>query len=101
MNLHWDGVEGCFFDDRGELIAFDPSVGEAGSNACLIKYDALLKLLNENGYDILWTLLGEKIILNGEPRYGRLELSGAFRIHNGKITGVINPKPFLPEDNRD
>ncbi len=36
MNLRWNGVEGCFFDERGELIAFDPSVREVGSNACLI-----------------------------------------------------------------
>ncbi len=95
MNLHWNGEERHFLNEEGDLIAFDPSVREAGSNACLIQYEALLSYLNKNDYDILWTLLGEKILLNGSPRHGRLELSGAFRIQNGNLIGKINDKQVL------
>jgi hypothetical protein len=98
MNLRWNGVEGCFFNERGELIALDPSLREAGPTACLVKYDALLKFLSENGHDILWTFLGEKIILNGSPRHGRLKLSGAFRIQNDQVKGVVNSKLVLHDE---
>ena len=100
INLRWNGVEGCFFDAQGNLIAFDPSVTEFGSNACLIKREALLKFLDKNNYDIFWTVLGEKMIINGSPKYGRLELSGAFRLQNGKLVSKINSKLVLRDGNQ-
>jgi hypothetical protein len=92
MKLRWNGVEGCFFDRAGRLIAFDPSVREAGSMACLINREALLEFLARNGYDILWTFLGEKIILNGNPLHARLELSGALHLKQGRLEGIVNFK---------
>jgi len=99
MGLRWNGVEGYFFDDSGDLIAFDPSVRTPGPGALLINRDALLKFLNENGYDILWTVVGEKNIIGGrrDDWKGRLELSGAYRIHENRIDGAINTR-FLSRD---
>ena len=99
MGLRWNGVEGYFFDDSGDLIAFDPSVRTPGPGALLINRDALLKFLNENGYDILWTVVGEKNIIGGrrDDWKGRLELSGAYRIHENQIDGAINTR-FLSRD---
>lgn len=92
MQLQWNGIESCFFNRAGHLIVFDPSVREIGPIACLINREALLQFLNQNGYDILWTLLGEKIILNGNPLHARLELSGAFRFKDGQLEGKVNFK---------
>lgn len=94
MGLRWNGVEGHFIDIQGNLIAFDPSVKVSGPGALLINKDALLRFLNENGYDILWTILGEKRIIGGGMSQsewkGRLEINGVYRIYNEKFEGVIN-----------
>ena len=89
MHLRWNGVEGHFYDEWGNLIAFDPSVRFPGPGALLINRDVFLKFLNDNDYDLLWTILGEKNIIGGrlspEDWKGRLELSGAYRIHHGNV----------------
>lgn len=96
MGLRWNGVEGQFFDHRGRLIAFDPSVKTPGPGALLINRDVFLKFLNDNGYDILWTIIGEKNIIGGrilqDNWKGRLELSGAYRIHENKVDGAITSR---------
>ena len=96
MALRWNGVEGHFFNEKGDLIAFDPSVKTRGPGALLMNQDQFLKFLNENGYDILWTILGEKNIIGGrlahEEWKGRLELSGAFRIRENRLEGAINTR---------
>lgn len=94
--LHWNGVEGHFFDNRGSLIAFDPSIKAPGPGVLLINRDVFMKLLNDNGYALLWTILGEKNFIGGrmfpDDWQGRLELSGAYRIHQGNIEGAVNAK---------
>jgi hypothetical protein len=99
MGLRWNGVEGYFFDDRDNVIAFDPSVRTPGPGALLINRDAFLKFLNENGYDILWTIIGEKNIIGVQRSLndwkGRLEVSGAYRIHESKVDGAINTRFIL------
>ncbi len=96
MCLRWNGVEGHFYDKRGNLIAFDPSVRSPGPEALLINRDVFLKFLNDNGYDLLWTILGGKNIIGGrmfpEDWKGRLELTGTYRIHHQNPEGVINSK---------
>ncbi len=93
MNLQWNGVDGCFFDGRDNLIAFDPSIRTPGAGALLMNRDAFLKFLDENDYDVIWTLVGEKRIM-GDQRSpdgwkGQLELSGAYRIREGNAYGKI------------
>ena len=95
MNLNWNGIEGSFFDSKGELVALDPSVKEPGPNACLLNYNVLLNFLRENNYDIIWTLVGEKIVLYENHYQDRLELSGAFRIQEGKLKGIVNSRLVL------
>ena len=92
MGLQWNGVEGRFFDSQGKLVAYDPSVRTPGIGALLIQRESFLKFLNDNGYDILWTMLGEKLIHNKLSSSGLTELSGAYRLLDGKLHGTINPK---------
>ena len=101
MDLRWNGIEGSFFDDKNNLIAFDPSVTEFGSNGCLIKREALLKFLNENNYDILWTFLAEKMFINSLQHIyeGTHKFNGAFRLKDGNLVNKINTKLILQDNN--
>ena len=96
MSLRWNGVEGHFFDDKGNLVAFDPSIKVSGPGALLVNRDAFLKFLDDNGYDIFWTILGEKYIIGGrmrpEDHKGYLEISGVYRICENKIEGAIDTR---------
>ncbi len=93
MGLRWNGVEGQLFDRQGKLIAFDPSVKTPGPQALLMNRDALLQFLNDNGYDLLWTVVGEKRIIGGrmarEDWKGRLEMSGAYRLRDDGVVGAF------------
>jgi hypothetical protein len=102
MRLRWCGVDGRYFNQHGDLIAFDPSVEEVGPGALLMNKDRLLEFLQRAGYDILWTLLGEKDIVGGWDYpggwKGRLIINGAFVLQNGSIRGNVStlfesPKP--------
>ena len=90
MNLNWSGYGGKWLDAKGDLIAFDPSVHEKGPGCMLIRKNSLLKYLNENGYDIIWTIIGAKRMLGGSmsSRYsfkGELKINGVARLQNGDL----------------
>lgn len=95
MKLHWNGIEGSWFDD-GIAVALDPSVRICGPGALLMNRDKLLKFLYDNDYSIVWTVLGEKNILSFRTKpdrfVGRLEISGAYRIHRNELRGQINTR---------
>jgi hypothetical protein len=95
MNLRWNGVEGHFFNEEGELVAFDPSVRNPGPRALLLNKAKFLEFLNKSGYDILWTMFGEKYDYHHSPGpnwEGRVELSGAYRVLDSKVDGVLNAR---------
>ena len=96
MGLQWNGVEGHFCNEKGNLVVYDPSIETPGPGALLINRDALSKFLSENGYDVLWTITGEKSIIGGMISRGewkgRLELSGAYRIRGNNMEGVLNTR---------
>jgi hypothetical protein len=93
MQLHWTGAEGRYFNQQGQLIAMDPSVYQVGPGALLINKDRLLECLHQAGYDMLWTVLGEKDVVGGRDYRrewkGRLIINGAFRFQDGQIRGTI------------
>jgi len=98
LNLNWAGHEGHWLDSKGNLIAIDPSVHDEGPGCMLIKKDSLLRYLNENGYDIIWTIIGAKRILGGSMSSqnsfkGELKINGVARIKdltiNSKTTCIF------------
>jgi hypothetical protein len=93
MNLRWRGIEGYFYDAAGNLIAFDPSVNSAGPGALLINRKLFLKYLSENGYTLLWHVIGEKLIITdntpGDDWPGRLEILGVLRLQQQEIDGKL------------
>lgn len=88
LRLRWNGVEGHFFNSEGRLIAFDPSVRSIGPGGLLLRREALTAL-NEKGYDIIWTVTGEKMIIGGrmtpDEWKGRLRISGVYRIGKNEV----------------
>ena len=92
MYLRWNGVEGCYHDGSGTLIAHDPSIGQPGPSALVVRRDALLRFLEENDCDLVWTLLGEKMVYPGgfsTEHKGFLSISGAYRLHQGHVEGAL------------
>jgi len=92
LNMHWKGIEGEYYSSAEKLLAFDPSVRTKGPSALLLNEEALT-VLRRKGYDIVWLITGEKMLIGGrmphEEWKGRLELGGLFRKKNDKIEGFI------------
>lgn len=92
IGMRWNGVEGHFFDPQGNLVAFDPSIRSPGPGALLVRRETLIEFLDANGYQVIWTLLGEKQQIGGPMApgsyKGRLEISGAYCLSRGSIKGV-------------
>lgn len=81
LRLKQGVVAGTFVDKEGEVVALDPSVSEAGPSALLVKRKPFLRFLRRNKLEMLWVIIGEKLLL-GEVRgfLGRLEMGGAFKM---------------------
>ena len=80
--LQWSGDAADYYDNNGELAAFDPTAYEDGPSGLLLRRDLLDRYLAENGLALCWVILGEKMILGGsmtEGYQGRLKISGAYR----------------------
>ncbi|MHC4333064.1 MAG: hypothetical protein ACYSUP_00240 [Planctomycetota bacterium] len=95
MNLNWVGYGGHWFDAKGNLIAFDPSVHEEGPGCMLTRKDSLLKYLNENGYDVIWAIIGAKRMLGGSmsSRHhfkGGLKINGAAKLEGDEVFASIS-----------
>jgi len=101
MELTQSGGAGNFRDKNGEIVAMDPSAQENGPPVLLVKKKAFMEFLKKNAYELLWTVMGEKLLIGGDSSdfLGRLEMGGAFRMkQDGKLEGstytkVLPPRP--------
>lgn len=95
MRLNWRGIEGEFYCDN-DLIAFDPSVRAAGSGTLLMRKDRLIQFLDKQGYEMLWTLWGEKMSFHGggssSKQLGRLIINGVYKTKQGEVMGSYSTK---------
>lgn len=93
MNLVQTYTDGRFFDDKGELTAFDPIVFDNDMpRQVFIRKDKLADFLKRKGYALFWTLLGEKNMIGGggigQP-LGWLEIDGAYTLNGrSKVVGA-------------
>jgi len=63
-DLWWNGRDGyCLIN--GRTIFRDPSLTESGPRSLIVDVGDLITRLNRLGMGLIWTLLGEKIILGG------------------------------------
>ena len=95
MYLRWTGIGGEWCDAQNELVAFDPSVKEQGPGCALIRMDKLLEFLSQNGYGLLWTIMGAKRMIGGSfgPKHqykGELKINGAATIKDQCLKCEMN-----------
>jgi hypothetical protein len=86
-DLWWNGVDG--FASNSRTVFRDPTIIERGPSSLLCDVDDLRARLDRLGLTIIWTLLGEKIILGGRhdgpslnrtfSQVGLLSSSGSIR----------------------
>jgi hypothetical protein len=98
MNLVQKHSDGRFYNEKDELVVFDPTIfNKDFPRYLLFRKDRLNDFLNLKGYEIMWTLLGEKNLIGGggmgQP-WGWLEVSGAYKIDKKtkKLTGSTSSK---------
>ena len=98
MKLRHKNLDGMFYDANDNLTTIDTRIlGENYPSALLIDKNRLSKFLNKNGLVIVWTLLGEKLMIGGsyarEDYLGRLEISGSYMLDKkGKLNGKFHGK---------
>ncbi len=93
MGLHWNGVDGSFYNRSGNLIAFDPSTRINGPSMLLVHRDEFLSFLADQKYAVLWTLVGRKRWTGGgfgsRESKGDTVINGAYRLIKGQVTGDL------------
>lgn len=90
MGLMHSREPGKFTGERGETVAMDPSVAEPGPGVFLVKRTALQDFLRKSNSEIIWAIIGEKLLIGGNNQrfLGRLEMGGAFKMRaDGKLKG--------------
>jgi hypothetical protein len=94
MGIQWWGEEGQYRNSAGDMVCFDPTVSHKGPRTLLFHRDRLMEFLEANKLEIVWTLLGEKLIWKiDDNNYPRLIINGVYRIQNDVIVG--KPTTFL------
>ena len=92
-SLRWNRASGYLSAD-GQLRFFDPSVVEPGPSALLVDSDFLQDFLSKHNLSIVWTVLGEKLIIGAfdSPRlvYSRAHMLGP--------DGLLSSKPVISND---
>jgi hypothetical protein len=90
LSIESRGCEGRFYDASGALIAFDPSVQEAGPGALVVACEPFLAFLEREDLMIFWAVFGERQVFSPHPRgMNYNELSGVYILHNGAIEGDL------------
>lgn len=90
LGLHGNGNGFEFVDKEGRIIAFSPEAGS--SNCLLICPEALAAYLDRSGCALVWTLLGEKLVVSSSPHagdpYGKAEIDGVLVLRKGQVEQV-------------
>ncbi|WP_202963018.1 hypothetical protein, partial [Aeromonas lacus] len=63
MGLTNGEIEGSFKDQNGTMVCFAAEAIHASKAHLLVKKEPFLTMLSENGFEIVWTLLGEKGVI--------------------------------------
>jgi hypothetical protein len=93
LNMSYCDKEGEYIDSNKNIICYNPSVKYNTKQYLLIKEEPFLKFLQENDYEIFWTILGEKQLLGGDysHSHGRLDFSGVCYLKNdGTVESSMN-----------
>ena len=104
MKLDWRGIEGYWYDDKGRLVALDPTVRYRGPQVLLFQRDMLINFLERHELTLFWTLLGQKCMIEGmmshEDYRGRLEINGAYILKNNSVSEKTRSEYLAPGTKR-
>jgi hypothetical protein len=95
MSLRHGALPGTLVDNNGNVVFQNPSVTESGSGALTAARQPLLQFLEREGYELLWTVTGERQAFPGRMQpfnVTPLYLSGAFCLIDGKVHGSFGPR---------
>ena len=62
LKIHPSEYDGKYSNQMREIVCEDPSIDGRKNSSLLVQKDEMLKVLEEKGLDIFWTILGEKYI---------------------------------------
>lgn len=89
LDLQYSTVEGQLLNTKGEMICFDPSATTPSIRCLLVRKPDLLKVLAENDLEIIWTSVGEKLVIGGHFNrtdwVGRLNISDVVYFESGTL----------------
>ncbi len=92
LNLSPDLMKiGCWQNDEGQTIFFDPGVESKGASSALCRTEHLFSWLEDNDLQLVWLVGGEKRLVTqgAEHFYGLLVYSGMYKLTKDGITGNI------------
>ncbi|WP_044173594.1 hypothetical protein [Flectobacillus major] len=65
-----------FKNSKGEIVCIDPSGREEGLSCLLVRKDILFEAMEKENLELVWTIIGEKMITHPINRGPRLSFSG-------------------------
>lgn len=86
LNLSQKQDDGIFASASGEVVAFDPTLA-GGFDGLVIKKSYLDRFLEENQYDLVWYICGEKQYFHGDGKQTWLTLRGLFKLNEDGVQG--------------
>lgn len=92
LHLRWTGNAADFVDGTGAIVARDPSAVMPGARGLLVNEPRMHAFLDQEGYEIVWTVLGCKEIIGERSAIpAELHLNGVYRYNDGEAVGGITP----------
>jgi hypothetical protein len=102
MNLRNTIVDGQFRDEKQNIVFTDPHILEPGPSSLLSSRKQFKDFLQNNNYELVWTILGEKQTLGGgigrsDKWPGRFEFSAVyyFNLEKDKVEGRVTVNKFV------
>jgi len=94
LDLKYSEVEGFLLNSNGEMICFDPSATTPSISCLLVRKPDFLKVLAENDLEIIWTSVGEKLVIGGHFNrndwVGRLNISDVVYFDSGVLKNITH-----------
>lgn len=84
-----------FVNENNELSCFGPALDNKDKAYLLVNKRLFMEYLESNKLKVVWTILGEKNIIGGfssKEYSGRLEISGAYKLNEQGLEGVIHTR---------
>jgi hypothetical protein len=89
MKLSSSEIPSCWYDDKSQLVCFDPHIFGEAKSELLVHQKMLEAFLKREGMKIVWTVLGEKQILGSSQKANWIDMSGVYSLEGGTIEGSM------------